>query len=261
MNKWVKLHKHNFILVFFISLFTIISRNILLNSSIHFKGAHGVKEIISAAFNPDLSINTLVIAFDALITTLIYATTGISIALILGFILSLICANIITKKRLYSKLTSTCLALMRGIHPLIYGVLFISMIGINAYAGILAIGISYGGAIGRVYSNHFLNCPQNTIKLIEHSHKSSLVKLFYGYLPIVITDLYEYFIYRFECAIRTSIIMSFIGLGGLGYEISLSLNDLYYNQMWTYIYVLIALILIVESFSKTLKKGFYYEEI
>ena len=41
--------------------------------------------------------------------------------------------------------------------------------------------------------------------------------------------------YRFECAIRSSAIMSFVGLGGLGFQIQLSLNDLKYDEVWTFI--------------------------
>ena len=52
----------------------------------------------------------------------------------------------------------------------------------------------------------------------------------------------SYTMYRFECAIRSSAIMSFVGLGGLGYQIQLSLKDLKYDQVWTYIFFLIVLV-------------------
>ena len=57
--------------------------------------------------------------------------------------------------------------------------------------------------------------------------------------------LLAYTMYRFECAIRSSAIMSFVGLGGLGFQIQLSLNDLKYDQVWTFIFFLIGIVVIV----------------
>jgi len=60
--------------------------------------------------------------------------------------------------------------------------------------------------------------------------------------------------YRFECALRSSTIMSFVGLGGLGYQIHLSLSDLEYNEVWTFIFFLIALVVFIDLWSNSLRK-------
>ena len=61
--------------------------------------------------------------------------------------------------------------------------------------------------------------------------------------------------YRFECAIRSSAIMSFVGLGGLGFQIQLSLNDLKYDEVWTFIFFLIGIVVLVDLWSSQLRKG------
>ena len=71
---------------------------------------------------------------------------------------------------------------------------------------------------------------------------------------MVWADMISYTMYRFECAIRSSAIMSFIGLGGLGYQIQLSLADLNYDQVWTYVFFLIALVLLVDIWSNYVRK-------
>jgi phosphonate transport system permease protein len=60
--------------------------------------------------------------------------------------------------------------------------------------------------------------------------------------------------YRFECAIRSSAIMSFVGLGGLGYQIDLSLHDLKYSEVWTFLYFLIGLVILVDLWSQVIRK-------
>jgi len=64
----------------------------------------------------------------------------------------------------------------------------------------------------------------------------------------------SYTMYRFECAVRSSAIMSFVGLGGLGYQIHLSLADLEYNEAWTFIFFLICLVVLIDIWSNLLRK-------
>ena len=68
------------------------------------------------------------------------------------------------------------------------------------------------------------------------------------------SNMLSYTMYRFECAIRSSAIMSFVGLGGLGYQIQLSLADLQYNEVWTFMFFLVALVLLVDRWSNSLRK-------
>jgi phosphonate transport system permease protein len=64
----------------------------------------------------------------------------------------------------------------------------------------------------------------------------------------------SYTFYRFECAIRAATIMSFVGIGGLGYHIFLSLDDLRYGQIWTLLFFLIGLIAVVDVWSTAVRR-------
>jgi len=69
-------------------------------------------------------------------------------------------------------------------------------------------------------------------------------------LPILIA----YTFYRFECALRSSAVLGFFGFPTLGYYIAASFENLYYNEVWTYLYVLLGLILLVEWWSSRLRR-------
>jgi phosphonate transport system permease protein len=68
-------------------------------------------------------------------------------------------------------------------------------------------------------------------------------------------DMISYTMYRFECAVRSSTIMSFVGLGGLGFEIQLALQDLNYNEVWTFMFFLTALVVLIDTWSNVLRRG------
>ena len=92
------------------------------------------------------------------------------------------------------------------------------------FAAIFALAIPYGGILGRIFADMLKDVPGEPIKALKSAGASRLQILVYGYLPLVWADFISYTMYRFECAIRSSAIMSFVGLGGLGFQIQLSLQ-------------------------------------
>ena len=79
--------------------------------------------------------------------------------------------------------------------------------------------------------------------------------LFCGRLPMALPDMLSYTFYRFECAIRSAAIFSFVGIQGVGYQLQLSLDDLLFGQVWTLLIVLAALILLVDLWSSLVRRS------
>jgi len=144
---------------------------------------------------------------------------------------------------------------MRSIHELVWAWLFVAAFGLNPLSAILALAIPYGGTLGRIFADMLLDVPTGPIESLKVSGANRLQRLFYVYLPYALPNMVSYSMYRFECAIRASTIMSFVGLGGLGYQIQLSLNDLEYQEAFTYLYGLILLIFIIEIWSSQLRNS------
>ena len=71
---------------------------------------------------------------------------------------------------------------------------------------------------------------------------------------MALPNLISYSLYRWECAVRSAAIMSFVGLGGLGFEIRIALDDLYYRQVWTFLFILMILVLVIDTWSSLIRK-------
>jgi phosphonate transport system permease protein len=69
-------------------------------------------------------------------------------------------------------------------------------------------------------------------------------------------DLTAYTFYRFECALRSSAVLGFFGFPTLGYYIAASFENLHYGEVWTYLYALFILIVIVEWWSGIIRRRF-----
>ena len=225
----------------------------------HAGGIPTMLQIFEGIIHPDLTAQVLLKGLKSSWITLAYAVAGMSLAIIYAFIVGVLASGTLTSNRV-SRMVSKVffrgiLGFTRSIHELIWAWLFVAAMGLSPYAAIFALAIPYGGILGRIFADMLNDVAQNPIKALKSTGASRLQILIYGYLPLVWADMISYTMYRFECSIRSSAIMSFVGLGGLGYQIQLSLADLKYDQVWTYVFFLIGLVLFVDIWSNFVRKG------
>lgn len=235
-----------------ISFFIISFASLILSTPqlIHKNGLKALKEIIFAMFAPDLSPMILKIAIESVFQTLAYAAAGITIAIIVGFLLAIPSSEIFKTKKNRFNVAKNTLAFMRGIHEIIWAWFFVASIGLTPFSAILAIAIPYGGTLGKIFSDILRNTPRASIDSLKRSGASNIQQIIYGVIPLNYNQLKSYMFYRFECAIRSSAILSFIGLGGLGYQINISLQDLKYSEVWTFVYTLVIVVVVVDYIAK-----------
>lgn len=244
-------------LLLIVIVITFLLSPFLINNNdglIHSNGYILIYHILISLLHLDLSFKTISLAVISTIRTLSYAIAGSILAIIIGFILGVLSSNVLITNRLISNLFKNILEVMRTIHELVWAWLLVSAFGLSPFSGIFAIAIPYGGILGRIYCNHFNSVPKEPIFSLKNSGASKLQCLFYGYIPIIKADILSYTLYRSECAVRSSTVMSFVGLGGLGYQIQLSLDDLNFNKAWTYILFLVILVYLIDLWSSAIRK-------
>jgi phosphonate transport system permease protein len=224
----------------------------------HPGGKATIFQIVKALFNPDLSQEILKLSIISSWRTLSYAVAGMTVAVIIALTFGVLASGVLAstefKRRISKTIFRGLLGFMRAIHELVWAWLFVAASGLSPYAAIFALGIPYGGTLGRIFADILNDVPKEPIKALKATGASRLQILWYGYFPMAKADMISYTMYRFECAVRSSTIMSFVGLGGLGYQIQLALQDLNYNQVWTYIFFLIALVVLIDLWSNLLRR-------
>lgn len=224
---------------------------------IHSGGFGALREIGSSLFKPDLSASLLRTGVTAAWQTLAYAIAGLSLALVIGFPLGIAASGILSRsswsRRLNQGVFRFILALLRSIHELVWAWLFVAALGLSPMAAVLALGIPYGGILGRIYSELLQDVPEEPLRGLRSSGASEWKVFWHGRLVMALPDMLSYTFYRLECGIRSAAILSFVGLGGLGYQIQISLDDLNYERAWTFIFILVALVLIVDLWSSLVR--------
>ncbi len=192
--------------------------------------------------------------------TLQYATCAISIALIIGITLGFLCTKSWWPKANPSILIRTTLTIThrcarsiiifgRSIHELLWALLFITALGTSPFAAIMALAIPYGCTLAKVFSE-IIDEQDTSNSLCLSAHGApSLSSWIFGRLPTSIPDLLSYALYRYECAIRSAAILGFVGITTIGYHIETAFADGNYNEVWTLLYSLLILLIIIERLS------------
>lgn len=171
------------------------------------------------------------VIISAVLNTLAFALQGIALAAIAGFLLALV-------YRLFW-VRAFC-AFIRAIHELFWALIFIQLFGLSPLTGLLAIAIPYAGTLAKIYGELFEEtdpAPRNNLTTTK-----SLSTFFYTTLPLAWKPLTQYTSYRFECAIRSSIVLGFVGLPTLGFHLETALSEGQYSDAAALLYTLLALI-------------------
>jgi len=228
-------------------------------SMVHTGGADAALEFFGAAFKPELSLSFLRTSLEASWYTVAYAVAGLTLAVAVGTPLGILASGALTRKKKarWSTVLGTraVLALTRSIHELVWAWLFVAAIGLSPMAAILALAIPYSGILGRIYSEILQDVPQEPLRALRSAGASEWQVLLYGRIPMALPDMLSYTFYRLECAVRAAAVMSFVGITGLGFQIQLSLDDLLFNQVWTLLFFLVGLILMVDIWSSWVRRS------
>ena len=199
----------------------------------------------------------------ALWRTVIFASAGISLSVVVGLVLGFLgatswWADEQGPSRKFMQAVYACvrvlIALMRSIHELLWAVLFLAAFGLNSFGAVIAIAIPYGGTFAKVFSEMLDECPRESARSLRAIGASSVQVFLWGLMPRATPDMSAYAFYRFECALRSSAVLGFFGYPTIGYYLRLSAESLHYREVWTYLYALLALILLLELWSSQLRR-------
>ncbi len=197
--------------------------------------------------------------------TLVFAVGGMSLALVLGVVLGFLSSSSwwAEERRGRSLLgplvwsgARLLIVGMRSVHELLWAVLFLAAFGLNTFGAVVAIAIPYGGTLAKIFSEILEEAPRDSARALRELGASPLQVFLFGHLPRALPDMAAYAFYRFECAVRSSAVLGFFGFPTLGYSIAQAFENLHYREVWTYLYMLMALVVGIELWSGALRRRF-----
>ncbi len=132
--------------------------------------------------------------------------------------------------------------------------LLLAALGHGDVTVVIAIALPYSGTVAKIVSELIDEAPRGAAIALRGAGASGGQVFLFGLLPRALPDLITYVFYQFECALRSSAVIGFFGFPTLGAFIAASFENLHYGEVWTYLYALLALVLLVELWSGLIRR-------
>lgn len=204
----------------------------------------------------------------ATLETLAIATAGMALALLLAVPAALLASRALSLSavhrggvpapwaRLLRWPVRGLLIILRSVPEIVWALLFVRAVGLGPSAGVLAIAITYSGMLGKVYAEIFESVDQRPARALLGAGSGRLAAFAYGILPNAGAEMLSYSVYRWECAIRASVVMGFVGAGGLGQQIDLSMRMFAGGEVASMLLTFLLLVLLADQLSRLLRARF-----
>lgn len=145
------------------------------------------------------------------------------------------------------------LNVLRTIPELVWALIFVFVVGLGPFPGVLALGIHTGGVLGKLFSEVLENAELRPVEALQSTGAGRLQLLFYGLLPQALPQLLSYTLYRWEVNIRAAAILGFVGAGGLGQKIHIAINLFLGQKLLTLLLALYLVVTLVDTLSAYLR--------
>jgi phosphonate transport system permease protein len=223
-------------------------------------------KFISGLFPPDVSPAFLKTVLNATLQTIATAIAATILSIMIGMPLAILASANLWRRGILveaenDSVASVILSLMslsvrgllgfvRAVPDLLWAILFVSMFGLGALSGTLALAIAYSGLIGQVFSNVFDASDMQPLEALQSTGATRLQIFVRGMLPQSLASLTAYGLYSFECCVRAASVLGLVGAGGIGYEVSISMRLFEYGQVLTLMLAFIVLMAITDAISR-----------
>ncbi|WP_137171956.1 ABC transporter permease [Massilia sp. HP4] len=197
--------------------------------------------------------------------TVAIATAGLTLALLVAIPATFVITERLSISRLGTghvhpfaaavrQLLRWILMILRSVPELVWALLFVRIVGLGPTAGVLAIALSYSGMLAKVYAEILESSDAHATDVLLANGSGRLPALLYGALPDSSAELVSYTVYRWECAIRGSAVMGFVGAGGLGQRLDESTKMMAGSEVATMLIMFVLLVAGADLVSKMLRR-------
>ena len=197
--------------------------------------------------------------------TIAIATVGMTLALVIAIPLTLLNTRVLSISALSGRmavgprwlrqLIRWLLILLRSIPELVWALVFVRVVGLGPTAGVLAIALTYGGMLGKVYGEILESGETHSTETLLRNGSGRLQAFLFALLPTNAAELTSYTVYRWECAIRSTVVLGFVGAGGLGQQLDNSMRMFNGGEVATILIVFILLVAFADRVSAGLRKA------
>ena len=197
--------------------------------------------------------SSLPVYLQALGETLSIALLGTTIAAVLALPVSLLAARNIVRSGILRFPVRRLLDSIRGVDTLIWALVWINVVGLGPFAGVLAIAVSDFGAFGKLFSEAIEAADKKQVEGIRASGGNALHEIRFGLMPQVLPVIAGQVLYFIESNTRSATIIGIVGAGGIGLQLAEQIRVLEWQKVSFLILMILVAVAAIDWISGKLR--------
>lgn len=215
-------------------------------------GIFGMIDLLSRATPPAFDQYETVI-WPAL-QTIDIALVGTTVGVLLALPLAVLAATNVTPARPVYYVARGFIAIARAVPDLVWALLFVTAVGLGPFPGALAQSVHSVGMLGRLFAEVIEDIDMGPVEALRLTGANRLQVFTHGVVPGVLPSLLGIGLYRLDENFRSSLVLGFVGAGGLGFQLLTAMNLFQYRTVSLLLIVTFAMVIAMERGSAWLRR-------
>lgn len=191
-------------------------------------------------------------ALSATMLSVAMAWFGTLLGIVVSFPLSLLAARGLAPAVVRWPLRGL-FAVLRAVPEVVIAVLMLSVTGLTAFTGALAIAIGSVGTLGKWGYEAFESADRGAAEAATATGASRVQVMRWGVWPNAQPDVLAFWLYRFEISVRASAILGLIGAGGIGKMLVDNVQFRVWDVVGTLLLVVVVVTMLIDQVSGTVR--------
>jgi phosphonate transport system permease protein len=205
---------------------------------------------------PPASHGRFLVFLKAIFETLGMAFLGTLLAALIALPAGFLGAKNVVCSRIFHFSLRRMFDFLRGVDALIWALVWINVVGLGPFAGILAIGCSVSGELAKLFSEAIENVDHKQIEGVKASGGSRLQIMRFAIFPQVFPVILSTTLYYFESNTRSATILGIVGAGGVGLQLTDRIRVMACDQASLLIIMILVTVYLIDMLSNWLRQFF-----
>jgi phosphonate transport system permease protein len=216
-------------------------------------GARGIADILRRSFPPNFTL--LGATLWPALETIDIALCGTLAAAVIALPLSVLAARNTSPSPIVYAAARGIIALTRVVPDLIWALIFVAAVGLGAFPGALALAVHSIGMLGRLFAETIEDMEMGPVEALTLTGASRVQVFSQAVVPGIAPSLLGIALYRLDENVRSSLVLGFVGAGGIGFQIFTAMQLFQYRDVAFYLVVTFVLVVLVERLSAQIRKA------
>lgn len=185
--------------------------------------------------------------------TLLIAFLGTLLASVGGFLASFLAARNLTPTWMNFPVRRL-LEVARTVPELVFALIFVVAFGLGPLAGVLALAMHGAGSLGKLCSEANEAVERTLVDAVRSTGATWLETMRFGVAPQILSSFVSYALLRFEINVRAASVIGFVGVGGIGQELYVSIRQFVYQDVSAICLLIITAVVLIDLVCERIRR-------